>query len=233
VPPSPAAAHVLSDDIVAALDGQTVQLGRLLAAGGITNVIVVTATAPTLAGLQQSIATPPPAALLPALRHQQDLAMQPAGGGAVEFANRSTHGVTANRAAPIPASATPGSLAGVAGWTPSLAPTTGTGPVRAGTLLGALAPAGDFAATVNGTAVPRGLAFGWAPAWQVQKGLAQITLDAFPFNGLLAALVLLLWVAVAAAALGADRFERFARFVRVRGRTPVVPGALPSGEVEP
>ena len=68
---------------------------------------------------------------------------------------------------------------------------------------------------------------------QVQKGLAQITLDAFPFNGLLAALVLLLWVAVATAALGADRFERFARFVRGRGRTPVVPGALPSGEVEP
>jgi GT2 family glycosyltransferase len=232
VPPSPGAAHVLSDDIVTAMDGETVQLGRLLAAAGITNVIVVTATAPTLAGLQQSIPTPPPAALLPALRHQQDLAMQPAGGGAVEFANRSTHGVTSNRMEAVPASATPGSLAGAVGWTPSLDPLTGAGPVRAGTLYAGLAPAGDFAATVNGTAMPRGLAFGWAPTWQVQKGEAQITLDAFPINGLLAALVLALWIAIAVSALGADRFERLGRLIRGRGRTRDDAASVTTGEFE-
>jgi glycyl-tRNA synthetase alpha subunit len=122
---------------------------------------------------------------------------------------------------------------GAAGWVPSLDPTTGAGPVRPGSLLTALAPAGDFTATVNGTAMPRDLAFGWAPAWQVQKGEAQITLEAFPVNGLLAALVLLLWIAIAASALGVDRFERFARLARGRGRKPSGSGDLPAGEVEP
>ena len=48
--PRAARRSVLSDDVVAAMRGETVHLGRLLATAGIAYVVVVSATAPALAG---------------------------------------------------------------------------------------------------------------------------------------------------------------------------------------
>jgi len=226
--PAPGAASVLSDAVVAAMHGDTVHLGRLLATAGITNVVVVTATAPSLAGLQTPIVTPPPATLLPALRHQQDLASVPGGGGVVAFANEASHAVSSTRPEPLDPAAPAGSFGASRYWSPALDPTTLSGPVPKGTLFAALAPAGDFAATVDGTAVARSSAFGTGATWAVTKGTAKITLDALPLNGLLAALVLMLWVLVAVLMVGTDRFARGWRRIgpaRPRPGAPRAPDA--------
>lgn len=228
-PPSSGAAHVISDDIVTAMHDATVHLGRLLATAGITTVIVVSATAPTLAGQQHPIESPPPAALVPALRHQQDLTVEPGGGGVLTFVNDATHGITAVRPEPLDASAGPGNFGASRFWKPVLDPATRSGRVPAGTLLATLAPAGDFAATVDGKSVPETVAYGWAASWAVPKGTAQISLDAMPLNAMLASVVLALWLAVCLLAVGPDRLARAWR--RLRG-TPPTRADPPAPEVQ-
>jgi hypothetical protein len=223
VPPSSGAAHVLADDVVLAINDDTVHLGRLLAAAGIMTVIVVSATAPTLGGTQSAIATPPPAALLPALRHQQDLAATPGIGGVAAFVNDAGHGITAVRPEPLAEDADPGTLSGARGWTAALDPTTLSGPVPKGTLLASLAPAGDFTATVDGASVARQGAYGWAASWSVPSGTASISLDAWPLNALLASVVVAMWVVVAMLVIGLDRVARLRR--RLRSPSHAAPSA--------
>ncbi|HEY8080625.1 MAG TPA: glycosyltransferase [Acidimicrobiales bacterium] len=231
VPPSSGEAHVLSDDIVAAMRDDTVHLGRLLASAGITTVVVVTATAPTLAGEQHPIQTPPPSALIPALRHQQDLSVPPGGGGVLTFTNDAARGVTSMRPQPVDPSAGPGNFGASRFWEPALDPSTLSGPVDKGTLVAALAPGGDFVATVNGAAVPRTTVYGWAPSWSVKKGTAQISLDALPLNAVLAAVVLACWLLAGLLAIGPDRLARMAR--RVRRAAPRGVPDEPSGTEAP
>jgi hypothetical protein len=216
VPPGSGIAHVISDDLVTALRGDTVHLGRLLAAAGIGNVVVVTAAAPTLSGTQAPIEMLPPAGLVPALVHQQDLQQEQGNAGALIFANRSSHGIVSTRTDPLTPGASPGTLAGSRFWAPKLQPSTWTGRVPAGVLLAEIAPAGDFAATVNGVSLARSSAYGWAASWQTRAGNATISLDAPPLNAALAALVLALWLLVAAAVIGLDRFARVAAVLRRR-----------------
>ena len=94
-----------SDDVVAAMRGETVHLGRLLAAAGIAYVVVVSATAPALAGQP---ARPSrrrrPRALLPALHHQLDLAAEPLAGGRGRLRE---HGVARRRSRTAPSHSTP------------------------------------------------------------------------------------------------------------------------------
>jgi GT2 family glycosyltransferase len=220
-PPSSGAAQVLADDVVDAMRGRTVQLGRLLAAAGITSIVVVSATAPTLLGTQEALSTPLPRALLPALRRQQDLASQPGAGGVTLFANTAARGILATRSAPLSTSSGAGSAAAARGWVPALDPATWTGPVGAGTLLGALAPSDDFTATVDGKAVPKSAAFGWAESWQVGAGTAHVTLTALPLNAILATLVLALWACVCLAAIGLDRLRRLADVLARRVARPL------------
>lgn len=216
-PPSSGAASVLSDDVVAAMRGETVHLGRLLAAAGIAYVVVVSATAPALQDNQHPIETPPPASLLPALHHQLDLAAEPLAGGAAVFVNTAWHGVIAHRAQPLDPAASPGGFGASRYWTPALGAQTWSGAVAPGTLLGALAPAGDFTATVGPTTLERSSAFGWAASWRVPTaGTARVSLDAWPLNVLLAWLVLACWLGAVALAVGPERLGRARRALRPR-----------------
>lgn len=218
VSPSSAAAHVLSDDVVDAMQGETVHLGRLLAAAGIVAVVVVTATAPTLGGAQHPIPTPPPAGLVASLRTQADLAPLAGAGGVITFVNDDARSITSQRSAPLAAGTPAGSYGASIGWTPALSATARTGPVRAGVLAAALSPAGDFVATEGARTLVRSGAYGWAATWPVTEGTVTVTLDAPPLNGVLAGAELALWLCIAAAAIGLDRAGRFARMVR-RGAT--------------
>jgi GT2 family glycosyltransferase len=223
VPPSSGAAATLSDDVETAMAGHTVHLGRLLAVAGVAYVVVVSATAPTLAGSQEPIATPPPGALLPALHRQLDLASAPGSGGAQVFVNTSWRGLVAQRAQPLDPNAGAGGYGASRAWSPALSSATATGPVRDGTLVAGLAPAGDFTVTVNGVAAPRQSAFGWAGSWRVRAGAASLVLDAWPLNAALAALTLALWALAVAVAVGPERWARVRRAVRRRPATPVGP----------
>jgi hypothetical protein len=216
VAPDSGAAHVIADDVVTALRGGTVHLGRLLAAAGIGNVVVVTSTAPGLGGAQQPIELPPPAALEPALLDQRDLQQVQGNGGALVFDNKSSHGIISTRTEPLDPSASAGTPAGSRLWLPTLRSSSWTGKVPAGVLLAELAPAGDFTATVDGRSVPRSSAYGWAASWTAPAGNAAISLDAPPFNAVLAALVLALWFLAAAAIIGLDRFSRLWAWLRRR-----------------
>jgi hypothetical protein len=217
VPPGSGAAHVIADDVVTALRGGTVHLGRLLAAAGIGDVVVVTSTAPALGGAQQSVL--PPAGLVPALRLQEDLQQEQGNGGAQVFVNKSSHGIVAARSEPLDPSASPGTLAGSRFWVPKLRSRTWTGKVPRGVLLAALAPAGDFTATVDGRSLTRSSAYGWAASWRVPAGNAALSLDAPPLNAILAALVLALWLLVVVAIIGVDRLTSMAAWLRRRPRT--------------
>jgi hypothetical protein len=191
------------------MDGDTVHLGRLLAAAGVTELVVVTATAPTLSGDQQPILTPPPSELVPALERQVDLFLSPgSGGGVLAFVNRASHGVTSTRPGTLDPQATAGGYWASRNWTPALDPATLSGRVARGTLFVGYAPAGDFVATVDGAPVPRGSAYGLGSAFKVPAGTAQVSLDAFPWNGILASLVLALWLGVGVLVLGPDRVAR-------------------------
>ena len=85
-PPSSGNRQVAAD-IELASAGRTVQLGKLLAAHSIQYVVVVTALAPDVPGLQQPRAAPPPAALLTSLDAQSDLRQLPTQGGYYVFDN--------------------------------------------------------------------------------------------------------------------------------------------------
>jgi hypothetical protein len=86
-------------------------------------------------------------------------------------------------------------------------------------LLAALAPAGDFTATVDGRSLTRSSAYGWAASWRVPAGNAALSLDAPPLNAILAALVLALWLLVVVAIIGVDRLTSMAAWLRRRPRT--------------
>jgi GT2 family glycosyltransferase len=231
VPPSSGAAGVLSDDVVAAMRGETVHLGRLLAPAGIAYVVVVTATAPALEGNQHPIETPPPAALLPSLRHQLDLAAEPLAGGAAVFVNTAWRGVVAHRPQPLDPAASAGGFGPSRYWTPALDSTSWTGTVAKGTLFAGLAPAGDFAASVGATSLSRQSAFGWATSWRVPAaGTARISLDAWPLNAVLATFVLLCWLGVIALAIGSERLAGLRRALRGRAARDVLDE--PADEVE-
>lgn len=215
-PPAPGAASVLSSDVQTALRGQTVLLGRLLAAAGVGTVAVVTATAPSLAGTQQTTAVPPPPALLAALRRQVDLSSYPGtGSGLVLFGVSESHGIIASRTEPLSPSAQASAASSARYWRPALSAGTWSGTSGPATILASLAPAGDFVATLDGASLPASSAFGWARSFTVpRRGSVRIRLDAVPLDALLAAAMLAAWVLVLAGALGADRLLRFRRAMR-------------------
>ena len=88
--PGPAAR--LGADVTAAELGRTVELGRLLASSGVAVIVVPTAFAPELAGVQVAPEAPPPPGLVAALARQLDLRELPSEGGAYFFENTAWHG---------------------------------------------------------------------------------------------------------------------------------------------
>jgi len=90
------------------------------------------------------------------------------------------------------------------------------GAVPAGTLYAGYAPAGSFSLTLDGHAVARRPAFGWAAQYAVSaKGGATLSLSQFPLVPLVVLLELAAWVWLALALMG-----------RQRGR--LIPSAAPS-----
>lgn len=222
-PPGPGPAAQLAHDVVLALEGRTVELGRLLAAAGVANVVVLSADAPQLPGTQSPPQLPPPPGLLASLQRQDDLAESPgASSGVAVFVVTESHGIVAARGRPLAAGATPGEPAAARDWTPALGTFTARGAMGTGTLLAALAPAGDFTATLDGTALPRASAFGWEATWSTpHAGTVVLSRSAPPLDALLAAAVLALWCALLLGALGADRLVRLRAVLR--RRTPSTP----------
>ncbi|HLI15055.1 MAG TPA: glycosyltransferase family 2 protein [Acidimicrobiales bacterium] len=102
---NPGEAAALGRAVVAASSGMTVDLGADLASAGVRYVVVPSALAPVLAGVQQASAANPPEALVGGLAAQADLHQLPSEGGAQVFEN----------AAWRPGSGVPGSLAGPGG----------------------------------------------------------------------------------------------------------------------
>jgi hypothetical protein len=131
--------------------------------------------------------------------------------GAQVYENGAAMNVTATRATALPALTSPyPSEADVAGWQPVLSALSSggaaTGSVPAGTLYAGYAPAGDFALTLDGHAVARQPAFGWAAQYAVSaKGRASLSLTAFPYIPLGVLVELIAWVLLAGALIGRPR----------------------------
>ncbi|HEX4433692.1 MAG TPA: glycosyltransferase [Acidimicrobiales bacterium] len=214
-PAGPGPAEDVAKAVRLAVAGGTVHLGRLLAPAGVRYVVVVDALAPSLVGTgPQSVSAPPPAGLNTDLLEQNDLQAVPGLMGVQVYDNAADLPVTATRATALPVRAMtyPGA-ADVAGWQPVLSALAdggaATGAVPPGTLYAGYAPAGAFSLTVNGHAVARQPAFGWAAQYAVSdKGNATLSLARFPFIPLAVLVELAAWLVLAVALLGRPRRAR-------------------------
>jgi GT2 family glycosyltransferase len=103
---NPGSAAPLAAAVSDAELGRTVELGRLLAPSGISLIVIPTAFAPVLAGIQTAPAAPPPKDLLGALASQLDLRELPSEGGVYFFQNVAWPG-SAPRVSAVPGGATP------------------------------------------------------------------------------------------------------------------------------
>jgi hypothetical protein len=205
----PGPADTVADAVRQAIAGGTVHLGRLLAAAGVRDIVVVDGVAPSETNLAGSIDAPAPSGLTRALLDQNDLQTVPGESGVSVFENAQFVPVTAERASPTlspsPKISTPG-VADVAGWQPVLSPLalrTGKGTVSAGVVYAGYAPAGDFALAVDGDAVAERPAFGWAAQYPATPaGRATLSYDGAPLVPALVLLEVLGWFAMAVALTG-------------------------------
>jgi GT2 family glycosyltransferase len=85
--PSPGATNAMIHDVSQATSGMTVNLGHALSKYGVRYIVVPTAAAPVLTGIQSARALPPPPGLVPSLVLQQDLEQLPNEAGANVFVN--------------------------------------------------------------------------------------------------------------------------------------------------
>jgi hypothetical protein len=85
--PDPGRASAVTADIDVAMAGRTLRLGALLAPAGVRYVVVPTASAPVLIGVQTPPPAPPPPALVRALDSQTDLRQLPPEDGVLVWAN--------------------------------------------------------------------------------------------------------------------------------------------------
>ncbi len=161
---SPGPAASLGEAVDEARSGRTDQLGLLLAPAGVRYVAVLTSVAPEIVGQQSPTQYPVPADLLLALSHQLDLRPELTGSGITVFANADWIPQRAEAA---------GTVAPAPGVRPVLpGPAAGrsyTGPLAAGTVLAAEAPAGRWTLTTStGRVVPRSSGFGWGARYRVE-----------------------------------------------------------------
>ena len=211
-PAGPGPAGQVAQAVRLALSGGTVHLGRLLAAAGVRYVVVVDAVAPSMVGtVTPSVSAPPPAGLQTDLLEQDDLQVVPGLMGVQVYENSENMPVTAQRAAPLPASTAwtyPGP-ADVAGWQAVLGDLSqgagGSGTVRSGSVYAGYTPAGSFALTVGGQDATRRPAFGWAAQYAVASGRASLAFSGFPYVPVVVALELAAWLVLAGALVGRRR----------------------------
>jgi GT2 family glycosyltransferase len=173
---SPGPAAQLGSDVDLARSGRTDRLGSMIAPAGVRYVVVLTAVAPEISGEQSPTAYPVPNDLLPSLGHQLDLAPVLSGTGITVFSNADwipqraevpgRPGAAITLVSPLAAGpALPGAvpvLPGVA------AARSYRGPLVAGTVVAAVAPAGRWELVGGtGTVEQRSSAFGWAARYSV------------------------------------------------------------------
>jgi GT2 family glycosyltransferase len=159
----------------------TNQLGRMLAPAGVRYVVLLTSLAPEISGEQSPERYPVPSDLAPALASQLDLNPVVSGTGITVYANTAwipERAAVVGPATVANSSSDPAALAGspggsiVPGAVPVLAgsPTARSyrGPLRSGTVLTALAPAGSWSLVgPSGTTAVRSQSFGWAGSYAV------------------------------------------------------------------
>jgi hypothetical protein len=189
----------------------------MLAPAGVLYVALVTSLAPEITGEQSPEVYPVPPDLAPALGHQLDLTPVVSGTGITVYANAASiplrAEVTAGKSAGASAAGTgmpsgpPGSAV-VPGAVPVLpgpaASRSFTGPLAAGTVLAALAPAGRWSLTTHtGAQASRSPSFGWAARFRVTApGVSTLRFDGgvVPPAALLFSLVV--WLAAVVFLLG-------------------------------
>jgi GT2 family glycosyltransferase len=186
-PPNSGTSDVLLGAVQMALEGRTVRLGQLLAPAGISTIVVMNASAPELEGVQTVPLRPVANVLLTALGRQDDLSLVLQTRSVEVFSNSLFHGIVAS--SPI-GSSTP---------SPVFTSSSFSGPVAPGaTIVAGLAPASAFALDVGGRATARTTRTTWTPFFQVPTSSSaptgRIVLRQLPFDGLLAAFTLLLWL---------------------------------------
>ena len=219
-PPVSGTSDVLMNAIALVATGRTTHVGQLLAPAGISDIVVMTASVPPLAGLQSAVTLPPPLALLQGLSRQSDLTLGSKSSGLLIYSNATFHGIIAERTNGLDPSTTSSDASSVDGWAPVLNGETRKGGVASGTVIAGLAPASAFALEVNGHAVKRTTRLGWVPTYSAPAGNATFVLHQFPLNGLLALFTLFLW-ALYLLGFGASEHlgELFGRRHRTAGRS--------------
>jgi hypothetical protein len=227
---APGPARLLSNSVDLAREGRTDRLGQLLAPAGVRYVAVLTALAPYVPGLQQTQRFPIPGDLDPALAQQLDLHPVLSQTGITVYENadwipmRAERPTTAaNRTTPLatslpsPLDLAPGTPI-VTGLRPVLpgpaAASSYKGPLVAGTVLAAVAPAGRWQLVApSGGVVPSAPSFGWAARYNVATaGTGTLTFSTDIWSPLGVAFQIIVWVAAIAALL------RRGRLVAWRGR---------------
>ncbi|MDE3107042.1 MAG: glycosyltransferase [Acidobacteriota bacterium] len=188
-PPDSGTSDVIIQALQTAIAGRTVRLGSLLAAAGISTIVVMNAAAPELPGVQQVPLRPAPRTLVTALTNQSDLALELQTASVEVFTNSLFHGIVA--------STPPGSTT----LTPLFSAASFAGAVTPGvSVVAGLAPAGAFALDVDGHATPRATFGSWTPYYQVPDSptstSGELVLRQFPLNGLIALFTLSMWSVV-------------------------------------
>jgi hypothetical protein len=224
-PAGPGPADTVAGAVRLAIEGETVHLGRLLAAAGVRYVVVVDGLAPSTGGLARPVNAPAPSGLARALLDQSDLRAVPGEFGVSVFENAEALPVAALRAPPPLAASPHWTFPGVAdiqGWHAVLGQLSGpsdAGQVTAGELFASDAPAGNLRLVVDGHAVAERPAFGWAAQFDnVPAGRATLNFNRLPFIALLVLVELAGWAALGSTLLGIRR-----RRVRHVVGTPGIP----------
>jgi len=222
-PPASGASDALLRAIDLVTHRGTTHVGRLLAPAGVSDIVVLTASVPPLAGLQSAVPLPPPAALLDGLSRQADLALVAKSSGLLIYANTRFHGIVAQRSTPLSASTTSSDQDSVEGWTPALHGEDFAGDIASGQVIAGFAPANAFALEVNGRAVKRETVLDWVAGYETSGGAARLVLHQFPLNGLLALLTVFLWLSYL---FGFGVTERLGELIGRRQRRVVSATAL-------
>jgi hypothetical protein len=216
---SPGAATAIADGVRLARTGSTVRLGQLLAPYAIRYVVVVDSLGPSIPGFQSPLRYQPPSDLGPALLSQLDLRQIIGQGGFEVFVDdaalperavlvsghRSSRSTSASSAAsstaPSPSVSTVvGSESALVGWNPVLYAQRGasaaTGPVPAGRLLVAVAPARSWELVEPGGRVQRSTtSFGYAATFDVRRpGTVTVRFHGSAIHGLEIVIEVLLWL---------------------------------------
>jgi hypothetical protein len=196
----PGAAVVLGDAVSSVLHGTTSNVGRQLAGGAVSYVVVIESAAPSIADVEIGTPIPAPATLLQNLRAQHDLLEISSSGGLEVFQVTDALPLPASR--PTPAPSGPVSTgATLSGWVQAMAPAPDalakSGPVPKGSVVVAAAPAGSLNLAVAGAAQPHSEGPAGSASFVTAGGTAELSVVTSPLVPLLVTAMVALWVLVA------------------------------------